>query len=258
MKRETNEFENKAVKAAGSVEDESVKKCVEALEQAIASEQELEHRFEREGMPGMTDPECSQDGLVSGIEPNEEAVCIIGKNGSCKAAELVIPSWYKGFPVTTVSIVDLGPVRSMRLGKNIQRISYDHIGHNGSDAGPYEYSLQSVTVDEENPYLKSDGTALYSKDGKVLLQVVCMDQIEEYEVLFGTQTIAAGAFASAENYGLPTFGSLKKVILPDSVEVIEAGAFVNDPVLEEVIGLEHVKAVADDAFEGTPFEKKRK
>lgn len=55
-------------------------------------------------------------------------------------------------------------------------------------------ALQQIEVSSGNSYLKTDGTALYTADGKILLYHCVGAEQESYDVQQGTEVIGEGAF----------------------------------------------------------------
>ena len=98
-------------------------------------------------------------------------------------------------------------------------------------------SLREVAVDAANPYLSCDGCCLYGDGGTTLLR--CLVETEEYRVQDGCRTIAEKAFAYV--------GRLKRIVLPESVEIIGPLAFLNTSLAEfEAPG--SLRAIAQRAF----------
>ena len=105
-------------------------------------------------------------------------------------------------------------------------------------------TLRGVLVDERNTFFWSDGKALYSKDKTRLFHTFAYHLIE-YTIPEGVRTICENAFSDQ--------ALIRKVVLPESIEQIEKGAFRHCHNLTLVNGLDHAKEIAEDAFEDTPF-----
>ncbi|MDO4543824.1 MAG: leucine-rich repeat protein [Clostridia bacterium] len=103
-------------------------------------------------------------------------------------------------------------------------------------------NLKAITVSEDNEYYKSVNGNIYTKDGKVLVQYAYND-FSGYTVPDGVETIAEGAFASL---------LLVSVSLPDSVTLIEHGAFNDNEYLSSVDLGNGVKTIEDSAFSVCP------
>lgn len=94
-----------------------------------------------------------------------------------------------------------------------------------------EYSgssaFKAFDVDPDNEYFMSDGTVLFSKDGKKLLSFAQYSPVTEYTVPQGVEKIDDSAFACS--------GDLKKICVPDSVKKIGRWSFSNMDSLSAVI-----------------------
>ena len=113
-------------------------------------------------------------------------------------SEVVFPSEAEGLSVTGIWIYSLdgsNTVRKVTIPASIKYISYSALTKPG---------LMQIEVDDRNPYYKSINGVLYSKDGKTL---ICFP---------------------ADHC---SYTGMRKFILPDSVEVISAGAFWYDNTL---------------------------
>lgn len=101
-------------------------------------------------------------------------------------------------------------------------------------------SLVSIAVSNMNGSFVSDGTVLYSKDGKTLISApgVC----GEYGVKNGVETIGAGAFDSNT--------SITGIKLPGSVKTIEESAFYGCISLKS-IDLCNTESIGSEAFAGS-------
>ncbi|MBQ9953961.1 MAG: leucine-rich repeat protein [Eggerthellaceae bacterium] len=112
-----------------------------------------------------------------------------------------------------LSIFDATGLKRLRVGA----------GTLGVEAGAFgRSSLEAIEVNAENPFMKTDGVALYSTDGSALLALAV--PVEQYRVAEGCRSIARKGFSG--------FASLKKVELPDSLEVVEGYAFFRTGLLE--------------------------
>lgn len=137
------------------------------------------------------------------------------------------------------------------------------------DLGEYSFSCisgyygsghrQSLRIHPANPYLKSDGEALYvMSDSEKTLQVMYSQKYRqyvydhhikniEYCVADGTTHISNGAFARCT--------SLNKVVLPESLLVIGESAFVDCQSLKEINIPQHTTTIGANAFKGTEIKK---
>ena len=177
---------------------------------------------------------------------------------SCrKLAELTLPGMLQR---VTPSIFDEGQLRTLTIG-----------------VGTYDFTpgvfargaLEHIAIDAENPYITTDGRAIFAHDGAHLriLALSC----ERYVVPDGCQVIEKKAFANRSD--------LYEVELPDTITIIEGYAFsysglerFTSPRDLRVIGeraffrcrrLAHVSldeglvSIGDDAFTGTAIEALR-
>lgn len=104
------------------------------------------------------------------------------------------------------SLFDVSGIRTLKIGAGTFEVM----------PGAFAKSkLTAIEVSEDNPFMMTDGKALYSKDGSVMiaLAVPC----EKYEVLEGCKAIARKGFSG--------FGCLENVKLPESLEVIGGFAY---------------------------------
>lgn len=103
----------------------------------------------------------------------------------------------------------------------------------------YSVFAASVIVDENNPYFRSDGKALYSKDGKILYRLFPR-YIEEYTVKNGTEILDENAFAEHEN--------LKRIVLPDGLREIGNLCFDKCGSIEELSIPDSVAVIGKNSF----------
>ena len=124
-------------------------------------------------------------------------------------------------------------------------------------------SLKRITVEEDNPYMKSIDGVLYSKDGKELICYPAAKEGKSYVIQNGTENVRASAFYSnkyIENIVVPdsviSIGqgvfeectSLKDVELPKNIELIDYGAFKNCTSLKKITIPGNVKTIKGMAF----------
>lgn len=122
--------------------------------------------------------------------------------------ELVLPD---SLTVITADVVANPAVRHLVIGGKARSV----------EPGSFERSkLRSISVSKRNEHLATDGTCLYSADGSVLLALA--RQVEEYAIAPGCRRIAKKAFVGAK--------TLKRVIVPEGVEVIDSFAFAHSGI----------------------------
>lgn len=125
--------------------------------------------------------------------------------------EAIVPSEINGIPVTAFRF-SLGTswmmnvIKSIMLPACVKNIFNDHLS----------YFNTRIVIDENNPYLFSDGKAVYSKDLSELKAFTAHSD-EEYTILDGCRTISEKAFYMAYN--------LKRINFPEELETIGENAF---------------------------------
>ena len=101
--------------------------------------------------------------------------------------------------------------------------------------------LESIIVAPDNAYYYSDNQGvLYSKDKKELIKYPDNKNLEEYTIVNGCQVIKECAFYCAY--------WLKTVIIPDTVQEIQYGAFLYSDNLEKVYFCGDCPWIDDDVF----------
>ena len=130
----------------------------------------------------------------------------------------------------TAAVFDNEGLRRLHIGKNVNFI----------EPGAFEKSsLEVLCLDSANPYLSSDGTALYSNDGTVL--VALGRPVSHYDVCPGCVKIAKKAFCYMR--------SLESVTLPDSLETVGKFAFASSGLCSITIP-SNVRVLGEKAFYG--------
>ena len=97
--------------------------------------------------------------------------------------------------------------------------------------------LECVEVDDANPYLSTDGSCLYDKEGKTLL--ACVVWRDSYAVQDGCERIAKEAFSQDK--------ALRTIDLPETVTTIGRNAFMQSG-LRRFIAPPHLRTIAPRAF----------
>lgn len=98
-------------------------------------------------------------------------------------------------------------------------------------------TLERLELDPRNPFLRTDGTALYTKDGHRLLALA--RPVGRYEVEAGCIAVARKAAKGHR--------SLRAIVLPDTLETIEPYAFAHCG-LEDVLLPPSAREVGERAF----------
>lgn len=118
--------------------------------------------------------------------------------GSNKVEHLVLPGQLAKLDAR---IFDAPSLRTLVIGA----------GTDGIEPGTFAKSkLERVEVDKGNPFLMTDGQALYSSDGTVLVALVV--PVEEYRVRAGCRAIAKKGFSN--------FACVRRIEVPQGLEML--------------------------------------
>ena len=145
---------------------------------------------------------------------------------NCESLEsIVLPG---GLDTIGLSVFDNPSIRHLAIGKNVRRIA----------PGAFQKTqLETVVINPDNPFIKTDGVAIYTMDGTVLLAIAL--PVRRYEVLGTCQVIAKKAAYNLE--------SLDEVVLPDSVEALDEFAFSHSGI-ESFTAPKQLKTLGAKAF----------
>ncbi len=139
--------------------------------------------------------------------------------------ELVLPG---GLERIKRGVLSSGKLKKLVIGKAVRSI----------DAGALQGSvLAEVIVSEENPFIATDGSALYSADFKRMIALACPRK--ELSVAEGCEVIGEKCCHG--------FKGLERVSLPDSVVRIGPFAF-SDTGMERFVAPASLKSIEDKAF----------
>ncbi len=130
----------------------------------------------------------------------------------------------------TPAVFDLPALKRLELGASIAEVAPGAFGKS---------QLSEVSVDERNESIFSDGRALYSKDGSVLLALAVPSTA--YDVAPGCIALARKAFSA--------FAQLQQVALPDSVELVGDFAF-SKTAIASFDAPPRLRAIGERAFFG--------
>lgn len=127
-----------------------------------------------------------------------------------KLASLTLPG---ALEVLTPRIFDHGALKELVIGEGTRDIQ----------PGMFMRSqLETISVHDANPYLSTDGHALYSKDGRMMAALAT--PVSTYEVRDECSVLGKKAFSS--------FACVEEVTLPNGLEVIGEFAFAGTSVTE--------------------------
>lgn len=138
---------------------------------------------------------------------------------------LVLPG---GLRKLTRAVFDHPNLRHLVLGPAVEEV----------EPGACEKTtLERLELDPRNPFLETDGTGLYTKDGMRLLALA--RPVERYEVKEGCVAVARKAAKGHR--------ALRAVVLPDTLETLEPYAFAHCG-LAEVLLPPSAREVGERAF----------
>lgn len=188
-----------------------------------------------EGLPvrSLAPDACSSLNNVISIEIPDDVTTIGGcAFRFCRSLEYVaLPrnlatfesDWFRGCPSLSrlrmpglleevgPSLFDIPHLEYVDFGAALSRV----------EPGAFQKSkLIGISIDPDNPWLQTDGVAIYSKDGETLVALAC--PLSSYAVAPSCTTIARKAFSA--------FRNLTQVELPNSIEVIGPYAFARTAV----------------------------
>lgn len=157
---------------------------------------------------------------------------------------------------------------TVNIGSGVSRVAYKENSRVNEDnsllfASQFvgNLNLKNIHVSADNPYLCSDGTALYSKDKSVLYAVatgldsyeVKADTVSEY-AFAGNTMLKKISFASnvtaIDDYAFRRCTNLKYVLLPKSLQTIGAYAFEGCTAIRSIEIPNHVTEMKSYAFSG--------
>ena len=202
----------------------------------------------------------------------------VKKVGTCTDNDIVIPSTYKGLPVTSIgtfafsycynvtsvvipdSVTSIGyaafvycnslssviipdSVKTIEghgfYGCNLKSVTIsEHLTSIGRAAFNGSTSLERINVDENNPNYKSIEGNLYSKDGKILMSYALGKQDESFTVP-NTVEIIDGAFHKSTH--------IKNIIILDGVTNI-GGCSFDQSTLESIVIPKSVVSIGEMVF----------
>ena len=155
------------------------------------------------------------------------------------------------------SVFDNEGLRRLHIGRNVSKVV----------PGAFEKAqLESVDLDPRNPYLKTDGAALYSHDGTVLI-ALCTP-VSHLTLAEGCEKVAKKACCNMhalQSVSLPdtlqTIGKfsfahsgVNDVVLPSSTRVVGEKAFFHCRELRTITLNDGLTRIDDSAFEESSLE----
>ncbi|WP_172135703.1 leucine-rich repeat domain-containing protein [Adlercreutzia sp. ZJ473] len=168
--------------------------------------------------------------------------------------ELVLPG---GLERIRRGVLSSGKLKKLVIGRAVRAV----------DAGALQGSdLAEVVVSAENPFITTDGSALYSADLKQMIALACPR--EELSVAQGCEVIGekcCHGFKSLERVSLPdsvtTIGpfafsdtGMRRFVAPSSLKSIEDKAFFYCAQLHEAVLNEGLESIGGSAFRGSSLD----
>ena len=163
--------------------------------------------------------------------------------GSMDTDTIIIPSTYKGLPVTGINEWAFGYLKYTKtviISDSITNIDpRAFMGSNGYQHA--DLSIESIIVDSNNPSFKSMDGVLYSKDGKDLIRYPESKVGDSFAVPDGVTVIKQFSFFHCLN--------LKSVTFPDSLTTIEGWTFEACYSLESITLTKTMESIGGSAFQ---------
>ncbi len=180
------------------------------------------------------------------VSYNDE-YCEVAGLGDCEDTEIIIPSKYRGVPVTRIAERAFGRFMIFGLIDYCSEITSITIPDSVTEIGEYAFlgcnKVTSFNVDENNPMLKAVDGNLYSKDGKALIQYARGKTATSFVIPDGVIYIADFAFDDCD--------SLESITIPDSVTYIGDRAFSSCGSLTDITIPDSVEETGDAVFLGS-------
>lgn len=151
-----------------------------------------------------------------------------------EASEIRIPAYVDGKPVTKLS---MNAVQAPKLRRLFIPATVKEIGYFPSIFGSFEEF--TAEVDPENPWLTSDGKAIFTKDKSKLVLFTARKE-KTYEVPVGVRILGKCAFSGCDSL-------LEEVILPEGLEEIDEYAFYNSNI-EKLALPDSLRVIGEYAF----------
>ena len=187
--------------------------------------------------------------------PNSKGYTAVLQEGLEPTDRVIVPNTYRNKPVTKFVLFektedlwfDYGEIPNEILALSLPENVEEIVELNKyKPTSKTEDNLPNISVSEGNRNFWSDGIALYSKDQKVLLQLVDYS-VEEYTLPDATEVVFENAFCDCN--------TIKKVILSQNIHTFGEQAFSGCRALSEIVGMERVQKLGRNAICDTAYEQ---
>lgn len=136
---------------------------------------------------------------------------------------------FKGAHVTSLTIPDSCKDASIDVFIGCNTLESVKIGKNFNCQAPIflnQYSLKSIVVSPENPYLASNGVMLYHKEYGRLISYACGAPEKKFTIPSYIKTVGLFSFYGSRN--------LEEVVCPENVTTLQEASFQNCPNLKAI------------------------
>lgn len=189
---------------------------------------------------------------------------------------VVIPSTVDGYPVKVIgqyTIFENDTIEFIEISEGIARLEFEAIyapfklkklslpstlkfdyekygdgAYGGYSTVPYNCTeLETITLNEDNPYMKMEDGVVYSRDMKTLILAPKTMVKEKLIVPDGVENIAPMSLQDCVN--------IKEIVLPDSIRYIAYWGINNAQNLEKINIPEGCKIIGQFALQNTKIEE---
>lgn len=151
--------------------------------------------------------------------------------------------------LTSITIPDGVTILDNLTFSGCEKLTTITIGKGLKELGRFVFeecsALKDFITNEENPYFKADGGALYSKDSTVLYLYGSGNTAASFTVPAEVKTIAKAAFANNQ--------ALTSVTLPEGLTHIDEYAFSSCTNLTSINLPDSLEYIGDSSLEGLPL-----